>query len=516
MSDRPNGWSTFPIHPVLLALAFPLFLLAANADQWVDLSAAWGPLGLSLAAGTALLVICAWLFGGWQRGGLVASLLVVLFFSFGHVRLVLSGTGIGGAHLGLVWLGLAVAGLTLIERGARHLNQGTRALNAIALLLLVFNLASVGSYLMSQAGTSIGQDRAAMSIQAVDRRPDIYYLVFDRYAGGETLDELYGFDNSDFLGELEQRGFVIARDAWANYGGTALSLVSSLSMNYIDGAVFGQTRPATYGPVHAALRGHLTVPDTLTEIGYEYVHIGNWWEPGTTNIDADQVLIYRRESEFAAALLETTALTVVASLGPPSGDPEVLPIGSANRAHTLYEFEQVEAAATRSGPTFVFAHFLVPHPPYVFNADGSAPNAEQTAARSPHEAYLAQLQWTNTRILELVDVLLDAPAGEEPIVIVQADEGPYPPRYQANQDGFQWLEATRAEVQEKFAILNAMYLPGVQPDEMGFRDRTSPVNAFRLVFNAYFGTDLPILEDRTYLSPDKGRLYEFTTYPRPD
>lgn len=515
MSGRRNGWSTLPIHPVLLALAFPLFLLATNADQWVDLSAAWAPIGLSLAAGTALLAVCAWLFGGWQRGSLVASLLVILFFSFGHVRLALSGSGIE-ADLALVWLGLALAGLTFIERGARHLGLATRALNAIALLLVVFNLASVGTYLVSQAGQSIGQDPAAMSIPAVDRRPDIYYLVFDRYAGGETLDQLYGFDNGDFLGELEQHGFVVAREAWANYGGTALSLVSSLSLDYLDGAVLGQTRPATYGPIHAALRGHLTVPDTLTDIGYEYVHIGNWWEPGTTNVDADRVLVYRRESEFATALLETTALTLVAGLGPPSGDPEVLQIGSANRAHTLYEFEQVESAASLSGPTFVFAHFLVPHPPYVFNADGSAPNAEEAAARAPREAYLEQLQWTNGRILELVDVLLDVPAGEEPIIIIQADEGPYPPRYEANQDGFRWLEATAAEVQEKFGVLNALFLPGVDPEELGFDDRTGPVNNFRLVFNAYFGTDLPLLEDRTYLSPDKSHLYEFTRYPRPD
>jgi hypothetical protein len=42
------------------------------------------------------------------------------------------------------------------------------------------------------------------------------------------------------------------------------------------------------------------------------------------------------------------------------------------------------------------------------------------------------------------------------------------------------------------------------------------VNTFRLVFSEVFGADLPLLEDRTYLSPDKDRLYQFTHYPRPD
>lgn len=511
--------SAAPIHPVLVALLFPAYLLAANVDQWADLSLAWAPIGLSLALGSILFAICARLFGGWQRGGLVASLLLALFFTFGHVRLALAGFGIGGDLLAALWLALAIAGLTLIGRKKQHVGQATRALNLITLLLVAFNLATIGTYLAGQSAQTIGQAPAAVPVEDVAQRPDIYYLVFDRYASAETLRDFYGFDNHDFLAELETRGFSIASDSWANYGGTALSLVSSLSLSYLDEAMFSTSDPATYGPIHAALRGHLAVPDTLTGIGYEYVHIANWWEPGTSNVDADQVLLYRRESEFATALLETTALTLVAGLGPPTGDPEVHQLGSANRAHTLYEFEQVEAASSRPGPTYVFAHFLVPHPPYVFKADGSAPSTEEAAARAPRDAYLEQLRWTNQRILAAIDILLDVPPGEEPVIILQADEGPYPPRYEANQDGFAWLDATPAEVQEKFGILHAIRLRGLGPAEMnqrGFHERLSPVNTFRLIFTEYFGADLPLLEDRTYLSPDKRHLYDFSLYLRSD
>ena len=523
MSPTRAGWSAAPIHPVLLALLFPLYLLATNVDQWVDLSVAWAPIGLCLAVGGLLFGICAWLFGGWRRGGLVASLLLALLFTFGHVRLAVADTGIEVGILALLWVLLALAGLALIAHGTRFLVPATQALNLIAVLLVGFNLATVGAFLVTrgglEAGQGIGQAHASVAIGGVRRTPDIYYLVFDRYANAETLREFYHHDNEAFLAELEERGFVIARDSWANYGGTALSLVSSLSMGYLDEDILGTTEPATYGPIHAALRGHLAVPETLTDIGYQYVHIGNWWEPGTTNIDADEVLLYRRESEFAIALLETTALTLVAGLGPPTANGETQELGSANRAHTLFEFAQVEAAVDRPGPTFVFAHFLVPHPPYVFEADGSAPTADEAAARAPRDAYVQQLRWTNERILALLDVLLDVPPDEQPIIIVQADEGPYPPRYEADQDGFAWLDATAAEVEEKFGILNAIRLPELGPDEIrerGFHDRSSPVNTFRLIFTEYFAADLPPLEDRTYLSPDKGRLYQFSLYSRAD
>jgi hypothetical protein len=513
-------WTAIPLHPLLISVLFPLYLLAANVDQWVDLSVAWAPIGLCVAGGGLLLVVCARLFGGWLRGGLVASVILVLFFTFGHVRLSVAG-GINVAILAGLWLILAFAGLALIGRASRHLVPVTQALNFMAVVLVVVNLGTVGAFLAAQAGQAhaFGEGHAVVSIGDVRQTPDIYYLVFDRYASADTLREFYGFDNEAFLSELEDRGFVIGRESWANYGGTALSLVSSLSMEYLDGELLGVTEPATYGPIHAALRGHLPVPETLSRLGYEYVHIGNWWEPGTTNIDADVVLVYRRESEFATALVETTPLTLVAGLAPSTGGADTPQLGSANRAHTLFEFEQAQAAATRPGPTYVFAHFLVPHPPYVFNADGSAPTAEEAAARPPRDSYVEQLRWTNERILALLDSILDAPSGDEPVIVLQADEGPYPPRYQANQDGFAWLEASPAEVQEKFGIFNALRLPGLDSTELterGFHDRSSPVNTFRLIFSEYFDADLPPLEDRSYVSPDKGRLYEFSIYQRGD
>jgi hypothetical protein len=528
MTTSPPRWSATPIHPLLLAILFPVYLLATNVDEWVlatnvdqwfDLLGAWAPIGFCLLGGTLLLAVCARLFGGWRRGGLVASLLLVLFFTFGHVRLAASGSGVGSGALAGIWLALALGGLTLIARAERHLVPATEALNLIALILVGFNIARVGVFVTAGQVRGIGEADAAVPVSQARLTPDLYYLVFDRYANAETLSRFYDFDNEPFLAELEDRGFTLSRESWANYGGTALSLASSLSMDYLDEEALSLSEPATYGPIHTALRGHLAVPQTLTEIGYEYIHVGNWWEPGTTNVDADEVSLYRRESAFATALLETTALTLVAGLGPPAGTGESREIGRANREHTLFEFEQVEASASRPGPTYVFAHFLVPHPPYVFNADGSAPTAAEVASREPREAYLEQLQWTNDRILALLDVLLDVAPGDEPIIVLQADEGPYPDRYEADQDGFAWLDATGAEVQEKFGILNALHLPGVTEAELrqaGFTDRTSPVNTFRLIFGEYFGADLPLLEDRSYLSPNKGRLYDFSAYPRPN
>jgi len=211
---------------------------------------------------------CALLFRGWRRGGLVASLLLVLFFSFGHVRIALAGTGVSDLMLAAAWVGLALLGLPAIQRGSRRIPEATRLLNLVALLLVVYNLVGLGSYAIGQAGQTIGQDLAEVPLGEVSRRPDVYYLVFDRYANQETLREFFDYQNDAFLSELEARGFTVARDSWANYGKTSLSLVSSLDLDYLDAAELTAANPSTFGPIHAALRGHLAVPATLTGLGY--------------------------------------------------------------------------------------------------------------------------------------------------------------------------------------------------------------------------------------------------------
>ena len=72
---------------------------------------------------------------------------------------------------------------------------------------------------------------------------------------------------------------------------------------------------------------------------------------------------------------------------------------------------------------------------------------------------------------------------------------------------FNWEEATEAEWRQKYGILNAYYLPNV--DKAILYPSITPVNAFRLVFNLYFGTDFELLPDNSYFSYEEHSPYEF-------
>ena len=66
-----------------------------------------------------------------------------------------------------------------------------------------------------------------------ERFPDIYYIILDEYSGNHSLIKDFGFDNSQFLNELKDRGFIIPEKNFSNYPNTALSLPSMLNMQYM-------------------------------------------------------------------------------------------------------------------------------------------------------------------------------------------------------------------------------------------------------------------------------------------
>ncbi|MCL6482019.1 MAG: hypothetical protein K6U02_09855, partial [Firmicutes bacterium] len=98
-----------------------------------------------------------------------------------------------------------------------------------------------------------------------------------------------------------------------------------------------------------------------------------------------------------------------------------------------------------------------------------------------------------------------------PVILLQADEGPAPERFRRDGMRFNWRTATAEELSEKTGILNAYLLPGVE--SVPLHPSITPVNSFRVIFNAYFGTNLPLLPDRIFAHEEDRhpyRLFEIT------
>lgn len=157
------------------------------------------------------------------------------------------------------------------------------------------------------------------------------------------------------------------------------------------------------------------------------------------------------------------------------------------------------------GPKFVFAHFILPHPPYVFDRFGNA-HPERTRAGNV-EGYLEQVRFANSQIERIVGELLDRPEHEQPIVVIQGDEGPYP-RLGDSIPGA-WAERPAGDLRVKYGILNAYFLPGPRSEFTEYPAIT-PVNTFRMIFNRYFGAQLATLPDTSYATV-RGDVYTYVS-----
>ena len=67
----------------------------------------------------------------------------------------------------------------------------------------------------------------------------------------------------------------------------------------------------------------------------------------------------------------------------------------------------------------------------------------------------------------------------------------------------------QVQVQEKIVERIVETINRVLFEEEGFHDGLTPVNAFRIIFNARFGTDLPLLPDRVWTHEDLSHFYDF-------
>lgn len=501
------------IHPFLFALFPILFLFAHNVGQ-VSSSEILLPTAIVLSLTLLLLLLSGWILKSNKKAGIAVSFFLVLFFSYGHAfEVVLNWWQIGRISLDslhkylLLSFGiLFVCGVYFIIRIRRDLHNFTNILNVVAAFLVVISLVNIVPYKL-KTWIVLQNIKSTENIKAnridsreVDTLPDIYYIILDRYASTSTLKEIYNFDNSEFINYLSDKGFYVASKSRANYTCTAHSLASSLNMEYINylSDKVGE-KSHDWAPSYLMIEDH-KVWRFLKSKGYKFIHFGSRWHPTSQNKYADINFNLPHSLKSFPRLLYGT--TMIHPIDARFNITEFADYRLIQLKRTLYEFDKLAEIPNIKTPTFVFAHMLIPHRPFVFDRNGNFLSKEEADKRGKKKNYVEQLIFTNKKVQVLIDKLLSY-SEIPPIIILQADEGPYPERSFDNK----WKQATKAELREKMGILNAYYLPDV--DQSVLYPSITPVNSFRLIFNLYFDTHFELLSDESYAFIDKNHIYSF-------
>jgi len=440
------------IHPILVALALALLL--------------WLGLGFLLAdrdkraVAAIVILLAAWYYK------LILDLLAAA------LEPLLPGSVPLFAHALLV--ASVAAALFFIRRSSRSFTNASRILRAITFILVAWSLGAI--ILHHARGIGGRQDRQPLRtneftpLPSAAAKPDIYCIFLDEFASLESVRTLFGLDQSRFAARLRGSGFFIAEKSRGLHLETPAAIASVLNMENV---------PARGNATSLVQRNK--VARFLKENGYA-IYDFPYLDLAAQDLAQEHVALPLTDrsiffDDFTKALFDMSVLYAL-SRNWQMDEGQYL---SYVRHQVLYVFEQLPAIARRPGPKFVLVHLYSPHVPFVFNRDGGAVPPEHSLDYSQRKYYLEQYLYISRRAAGMAEAILRE-SSTPPIILLMSDHG--------YRGSFRKPLLHVVPLAEKRKVFLAMHLPGYPASQLD--PALAPVNVFRMIFNHYFGQNLPL------------------------
>jgi len=507
--------------PLVFITLWPFVSVAAhNRGEFIDLARVALAAGAAVACAFGLafslrLAIREWPL--WSAADL-AGLLACLFFSLPLAETLAGAFFPSRARYAVAaWVALLLAVLLVHRLVGR--NRGFHGFLIAAGFALVFLPAGqLGLSLLHQRPATPAPDTVApVSSEHSMERPSTYFIILDGYARMDQLERVLGYDNSNFVAALRERGFQVLDRAVANYGLSRLSIAATLNAELI----LDESRDL--GADHAVdvMRGNNAFVRFFTQRGYRYVHAPpGVWGSSACGEPADRCSGGRRYgrpcgvapyrclggdtsvsglTETDILLLRLTPIPILVRFLPvPEGTKGAIRKSVLSSFTSLDNVRQQLASLPSNGPVFAFIHIMQPHPPNLFEADCTPKekvDLNLQAWSNNQDAYLDNLRCANRQTLELLDAILEKDPSA--LVIIQSDHGS---AFTLDLDAplAAW---DRGQLLERFAVLNAMRLPAhcahlLYPE-------ISLVNTFPVISACLERRDARYLPDTSFLTPDR-------------
>ena len=494
---------SFPFFPVFLSIYTILFFLVHNIAQ-VDDHAADRLLLVFSVLTLLLLFIMRLVLRDFQRAGLVVFALGLIFFTYPHVKVILQEKLPILVNLDIL-LAVSIillAGIFVVAIKVPREKLAVLSIysNGITLLLVLFQLTSlfVYEYKMAAYRRTIALQAPASLTKGNPGKnslPDVYFIVLDGYARADVLQSQLNLDNSPFLDALRKRQFYVADCSQSNYAQTEQSFASTLNMEYLDGIISRISAPQLREDYFAPYITNNVVRQYLESLGYQTVafYTGYTWaewtnatyflgDPRATKTTTVKSLV-PFESSFLSRTIFPYLMDDLTNLGvvKPS---QVAPLtgGEVDRGIVRYTLSELPVVTQLRSPKFVFAHILVPHPPYLFGPNGEEQKLSADASYADRlKGYRDQVLFANKSILPVIDAIL-AESRENAIIVLEGDHG--------------IVEYTDGAVHMK--NLEAYYFPDHNYSDL--YPSITPVNSFRVILSDFFGQHYPLLKDLSYFA----------------
>ena len=428
-----------------------------------------------------------------SKAYLILSLLIIVSFSFGHLVSFIKRFVLVGDRYVFIVVFLLCSVLIWKILNVKKISSDITKYVALPFTILI--LISVFRIVVYPVSFSSKVDDYSESITPFvsqkENLPDIYYIILDGHARDDVLEELFDYKNHFLTDYLKTKGFYVAEKSNANYLFSFGSISSSLNLNYLDNLISDFDINNVDSAIWYKLIQNSQTSRKLKSFGYSYYTFRSEFGPLQRNPQAD-IHFGRRIifNQFEITFINRSILKYALNL--------FFDFTKSHRASVLFTFEKLKDISNDPKPTFTYAHIVSPHSPFIFDAQGNYigrgkelsfvenPLTEGKTIKEYRTLYLNQLRFIDKKTIDTIDVILNN-SQIQPIIILQSDHGP-PTEYQLQ------LSLTDLALKERSGILNAYYLPNCRDKPY---PTITPVNTFRLLFNACFGQDFEYIEDKT-------------------
>jgi hypothetical protein len=326
-------------------------------------------------------------------------------------------------------------------------------------------------------------------------KPDIFFLIFDGMPSTNAMKKEWNFDNGTLDSFLLKQNFYIKHNSKSNYNLTVLSVSSTFNMNYLPAIDLHGNEIKMYFKASASI-----LDNSLTKILQKQGYAISQFQPiSFQNKDWDRKLLFG-DMLYKNFYYKTLPGRIYRDLwwNTSKISLDVVQKMNDSRYDKIYrEFEEnlhytarlvkQNCTAKREKPIFLYAHFTIPHDPYMFDSTGKRKNSSEivkTKVTDHPAVFMEQVKFTNQMIKDLV-LHIKTSNKKNTIIIIEGDHG------------FRNIYGDKGYM--IFENLNCCYFP--DGDYSAMYNTMSPVNTFRTVLNKYFYANIPLLKDSSYFIP---------------
>ncbi|MFT3701585.1 MAG: sulfatase-like hydrolase/transferase [Agriterribacter sp.] len=377
------------------------------------------------------------------------------------------------------------------------------------MLFLVYLLMLVvqGMFFLIQTGKGDTRNNTAIttafftqSAKSDTAYPDIFFIMPDCYPSSAYQMEMLNYDNHYFDSVLLAKGFYVASASKSNYNRTQFSIPSTLDMEYLTAidTSFSSKALEYFKALKKAENNSLIA--FLKKIDYQFINL-SIFDLNTIPAFTKEYFIRASENDI---IFNNTFLGCYkrdiswkffqtdANKDALFFSPEMIAEYKTYKEHNRKVIDSLrkitDSGENNGSPKMVYAHLYLPHYPYFYTADGKAyPDDElyRVSAYTDKSMFKAYIQYSNTKLLEVIERIERADKKKNTIIILQSDHG------------FDDIDTSRPG--DAFRNYKAVYFP--DRNYKALYDSMSNVNTFRVVLNKYFHQHLPMLKDSSFYMP---------------